>query len=202
MGILDSLTSGLVTAAKTTIYTSIVLGLVAVFGLYYFQTALIYPSNFPVNSRTVVSTPDEFGLPFESVSLLASDGVGLTAYLIKPRGSERAHKVTIVYFHSNAGNMGHRLPIAQQFYQNLDVNVFLLSYRGYGLSQGHANEAGIKLDSIAAIEYVKSHPQLKKTKIVLFGQSIGGAVAIHAASKGRVDGLIVENTFTSLVKVH
>jgi fermentation-respiration switch protein FrsA (DUF1100 family) len=193
---LDKATDWLLWMAKYTVYTTCFLGFGFVVGIYMYQTSMIYPSSFPEGSRKHVMKPDEFGLAYENVTLVTSDNVRLTAYLIMSRSPK---PITIVYFHSNAGNMGHRLPIAQVLYNKLNANVLLLSYRGYGLSEGSANEKGIKLDVQAAVEYVKSHNVLRTTKIVAYGQSIGGAAAIYAASAYKMDALIVENTFLSLV---
>ena len=73
----------------------------------------------------------------------------------------------------------------------------------YGLSEGSPSEKGIKLDSQLALDYITSHPLLEKTPIILYGQSIGGAVAtaLAAANPGRIKGVILENTFTSLAAV-
>ncbi|KAK4047312.1 bem46 protein, variant [Microbotryomycetes sp. JL201] len=177
--------------------------------LYSFQSLLIYPSYMPQDSRTHVPTPDEFEMPYEQVNLTTPDGVRLHAYLIKrplndddPTARPQA-RPTVLLLHANAGNVGHRLPIAKVFWFNMRCNVFALSYRGYGLSEGTANEKGLKLDAQTALDYILSHPELEKTNIFLYGQSIGGAVAIHLASRNanRIRGLIVENTFLSLPKL-
>jgi pimeloyl-ACP methyl ester carboxylesterase len=74
------------------------------------------------------------------------------------------------------------------------------NYR-YGLSEGKPNEKGIRMDAQTALDYIRSHPVLEKTKVVLYGQSIGGAVAVDLASNNpdRIEGIILENTFLSLV---
>lgn len=59
----------------------------------------------------------------------------------------------------------------------------MLSYRGYGRSTGEASEKGIRIDAQTALDYIKEHPVLKDTVVVLYGQSIGGAVAIDLASR-------------------
>lgn len=166
--------------------------------LYMNQNKLIYPSMVPEGSRTQVSKPSDFGLnDFQDLDLQAEDGVNLKAYFIK---QSPIAKTTLVYYHANAGNMGHRLPIAKLLYQKLGCNVLMLSYRGYGLSEGEASETGLKRDAQAALDFVTGHDQLKGGKIILYGQSIGGAVAIDIASRnqGKIDALIVENTFTTL----
>jgi pimeloyl-ACP methyl ester carboxylesterase len=71
----------------------------------------------------------------------------------------------------------------------------------YGLSEGSPSEAGIRSDAQMALDYIKSHPLLENTKVLLYGQSIGGAVAIDLAATNpdRIGGLILENTFLNLV---
>ncbi|KAF7456083.1 phospholipase/carboxylesterase [Cryptosporidium felis] len=116
---------------------------------------------------------------------------------------EKQKKVpTIIYFHGNAGNIGHRLPQFSELYDFTGVNIFAVSYRGYGDSEGTPSEEGFYLDAKAAIEYVSSKTSyVDKDKIFLFGHSIGGAVAIDLATKFSVAGLIIENTFTNISSV-
>ncbi|KAK4055397.1 bem46 protein, variant [Microbotryomycetes sp. JL221] len=185
---------------------------------YAGQSYLIYPSYMPQDSRTNVPTPNDFEMPnYEDIELTTPDGVKLHAYLIKrPRSSAVTtddsdendkeaprNRPTVLMLHANAGNVGHRLPIAKVFWYNMRCNVFALSYRGYGRSDGTPNEKGLKLDAQTALDFILSHPELEKTNIFLYGQSIGGAVAIHLASQNanRIRGLIVENTFLSLPKL-
>ena len=73
----------------------------------------------------------------------------------------------------------------------------------YGLSEGRPNEAGIRLDAQLALDYISSHPLLEKTKVILYGQSIGGAVAVDLAATNpdRIAGVVLENTFLNLRQV-
>ena len=172
---------------------------VSVLGLLFInQNKMIYPTMVPEGSRSLVAKPNEYGMSdYQELDLQASDGVNLKAYFIK---QSPLAKTTLIYYHANAGNMGHRLPIAKFLYEKLGCNILMLSYRGYGHSEGEANEEGLKKDSQAALDFVTGHEQLKGGKILVYGQSIGGAVAIHVASKnqGKIDALILENTFTTL----
>ncbi|KAI9324887.1 Alpha/Beta hydrolase protein [Zopfochytrium polystomum] len=93
----------------------------------------------------------------------------------KVGGGGAVSPYTILYLHANAGNMGHRLPIARVLQVTLNCNIVLLSYRGYGLSEGVASEAGIKVDAAAALEWIGRHAVLGGTRVVVYGQSIGGA---------------------------
>ncbi|GAA6005619.1 hypothetical protein JCM11491_003703 [Sporobolomyces phaffii] len=174
-------------------------------GLYLGQSRLIYPSGIPAGSRENVPTPDEFGMPYEELTLTTPDGVRIKAFLMlyEKDGVAAKDRPTVLLLHANAGNVGHRLPIAKVFYNRMRCNVLALSYRGYGKSEGTANEKGLKLDAQTALDYVLSNDKLERTKIWLYGQSIGGAVSIFLASQNvqRVHGLLIENTFLSLPKL-
>ncbi|KAI9594105.1 Alpha/Beta hydrolase protein, partial [Syncephalis fuscata] len=155
-----------------------------VFLAYYFQCSIIYLSRFPEGSRQVVDKPSDYDMPYEDVWLRSPDGVRLHAYLItRATPSETANAPTVFYCQANAGNMGHRLPIAKELYHRCNCNIFMLSYRGYGLSEGDANEKGIRLDMQTALTFIRDHDVIKDTRIVLYGQSIGGAIAIDLAAR-------------------
>jgi len=170
-----------------------------------------------------VPTPDEFGIPYEDVTLITPDKLKLKSYLIyaRPRNELQqlrgrtgpevrsfpsgdatfaSNRPTIIYYHANAGNMGHRLPIAKVFWESVGCNVMMLSYRGYGKSEGSPSEKGLRIDAQTALDYVTNHPILGKTKIIVYGQSIGGCVCIDVASRNpsTVSAMIIENTPLSL----
>lgn len=108
-------------------------------------------------------------------------------------------------FHGNAGNIGHRVPIAKAVQDTLHCNVLLLEYRGYGLSTGTPDEAGLKLDAQTGLDYLRQRAETRDDKIVVYGQSLGGAVSINLVAtnqdQGDIGGLILENTFLSIRKL-
>nr|CCC93050.1 unnamed protein product [Trypanosoma congolense IL3000] len=109
----------------------------------------------------------------------------------------------ILYFHGNAGNVGHRIPIAALLTSKYRCAVLMVDYRGFGLSDAvPPTEEGLKLDAQACLDYLIYHPRLPFGRIFVMGTSLGGAVAIHLAAQshnaGRIAGVIVENTFTSI----
>lgn len=193
--------------------------------LYKFQDVLLYFPDQPSSSRLYVPVPT--GIPHESVFVRAKDGVRLSLILLRYTGDPAtvvsANNATaannaasgatavdptappapapcILYFHGNAGNIGHRVPNALLMLVNLKAHVVLLDYRGYGKSEGEPSEQGLHLDAEAALDFVMTRPEVDKTKVVLFGRSLGGAVAIRlaAANPHRVAALMVENTFLSI----
>jgi fermentation-respiration switch protein FrsA (DUF1100 family) len=168
--------------------------------------ALIYPSHIPANARTDVPRPSEFNITdYEELLIPTRDGEKLSAFYIRaPKGSRNAD-VTVLMFHGNAGNIGHRVPIARMILSSAGCNVFMLEYRGYGLSTGEPDEAGLTIDAQTALDYLRQRAETRDHRIVVFGQSLGGAVAVKLVAKnqdvGNIDGLILENTFLSMRKL-
>ena len=111
-------------------------------GLYHYQDSLLYYPEQPESARVFVQTPISLGLPYENVSLTTKDGCRIVGYFIKQPPTSIGHAPTVLYFHGNAGNIGHRLHNAQALYRHCGFNIFLLEYRGYGKSQGTPSEFG------------------------------------------------------------
>ncbi|KAJ5577962.1 uncharacterized protein N7459_006926 [Penicillium hispanicum] len=174
--------------------------------LYFKQNELIYPRNVPVDARTNVPSPRQFGITdFEDLQIPTPDGESLHALFLRQPKSRYSRNLTVLMFHGNAGNIGHRVPIAKAVQDTLQCNVFMLEYRGYGLSTGTPDETGLKVDAQAGLDYLRQRPETRDTKIVVYGQSLGGAVAINLVAtnqeQGDVAGLILENTFLSIRKL-
>ncbi len=143
--------------------------------------------------RELVATPAELGLSFEDVSFRSADGVRLHGWYVP---GER--DVTWLWFHGNGGNIGHRLENLALFHSNLGVNIFLIDYRGYGLSEGRASEKGTYRDATGALDYLLSRDDVNPQKLIYFGRSLGCAVAVWLATQRRPRGLILESPFTSI----
>ena len=156
--------------------------------LFIFQSHYIY---YP--GRVLSVTPHSIGLQFESVSFETTDGVQLSGWFVP---SESARGV-ILFCHGNAGNISHRLDSIQIFHQ-LGLDVFIFDYRGYGQSEGKPTEQGTYKDSEAAWRYLIEERQVKPNEVIIFGRSLGGAVASWLAQSHTAGGLILESTFTSL----
>jgi len=171
--------------------------------LYFKQNEIIYPRNMPAGSRAGEPTPRDFGIEnAESIHLPTPDGETLHAYILHPKPSQPRKPITVLCFHGNAGNIGHRLPIGRVISDSLGCTAFMLEYRGYGLSTGDPDECGLTIDAQTALNYIRKSPDFKNTKLVVYGQSLGGAVAIKLVEanqhRGDIKGLILENTFTSI----
>ena len=104
----------------------------------------------------------------------------------------------------STGNIGS--PSYIGLYTRCGVNILLVEYRGYGLSDGYPSEQGFYLDGEAAVKYLMNRTDIDHQQIVLYGHSLGGAVATHIAAmdspwKSNISAVILENTFTSIQQI-
>ncbi len=159
--------------------------------LFLFQSRLIFLPN--VAGRDLVATPEDVGLSYRDVTIRTSDGEALHAWWL-PHPQPRA---ALLFSHGNAGNISHRLESLRLFYE-LGLEVLIYDYRGYGQSTGTPSEAGLYLDGIAALHWLLDEEDIAPADIVVFGRSMGAAVAARLASENRVAALILESGFTSV----
>ncbi len=166
----------------------LLLGLLLLNGLMF----LLQPSMIFFPFERLEQTPTDWGLGYENVTLKTQDGVQLHGWYIPHKNSEQ----TLLFFHGNAGNISHRGDSVKIFHQ-LGLNVFIIDYRGYGNSEGKANEDGLYKDARAAWLYLRENRALRQQDIIIFGRSLGGAVAAKLAAEVQPAGLILESTFSS-----
>ena len=144
--------------------------------------------------RGLAATPDSVGLDYEDVYLTAADGTRIHGWHI-PGESD----IALLWFHGNAGNISHRIDNILMLNRRLGVGVFIVDYRGYGLSEGRPSEKGIYMDAEAAFEYLTDELGLDAERdVVLFGRSLGVGVAVEMGTQHRVRGVILESGFTSI----
>uniref|UniRef100_A0A6B2LDT8 Serine aminopeptidase S33 domain-containing protein n=1 Tax=Arcella intermedia TaxID=1963864 RepID=A0A6B2LDT8_9EUKA len=172
--------------------------------LYLLQNRIVYVPYVPPNARVEFENPAAWNLSHEEIFVDTPDGEKIQCWLIKTK-HQPSSDPTLVFFHGNAGNISHRLPNIEQMINRLNCNVFIVSYRGYGKSSGNPSEMALKLDSMCALEYIQSRKDIHPKKIILFGRSLGGAVAIDLAAHSPVKphlphlaAVIIENTFSSI----
>jgi len=154
-----------------------------------FQRNLMY---FPDGRR---HPPTQVGLPqAEEVALTSSDGEKLIAWHVAPRDDKRV----IIYFQGNAGASDLRVG---RFHWIIEDGTGLIapSYRGYGGSSGRPSEQGLIRDALAAYDFAAK--RYDPSRIILFGESLGTAVAVALAAERKVGGLILDAPFTSAADV-
>ena len=163
--------------------------LLFIFFLKYYEKKGIY---FPV--RKISLTPKEMGIEFEDIYFFSTDSIKLNGWYVPAEES----RMTILFCHGNAGNIGDRVEIIELFHR-IGLNVFIFDYRGYGKSQGSPSEKGLYSDAQTAFEYLIEKRKLTERSIVVYGKSIGGNVAVDLCSKVKPAALISDSAFTSAV---
>jgi len=162
---------------------------VALFNGFMFlqQPSMVF---FP--NTKIEQTPNDWGLDFEEVYFNTEDGLKLHAWYIANNQAEK----TLLFFHGNAGNISHRRSSIEIFH-NLNLNVLIVDYRGYGKSEGNPSEQGFYKDATAAWYHLLDERGVDASDIIIFGRSLGGVVATELAARSKPAGLIVESTFSS-----
>lgn len=148
-------------------------------------------------------TPDERGWTYERVEIETEDGETLVGWYLPGEGEPEPRSV-VLYCHGNAGNIGGRLPVIEGLLA-LGQAVLIFDYRGFGDSTGRVTVAGTRLDVQAASEWLVARGWTED-RIVVWGRSIGGAIAIDQAARMSDAGtppaaLVVEGSFTSTIEL-
>ncbi len=155
----------------------------------YQDGTLYLPDRYPNG----VWEPAAHGLVTEDLWFRTADGVDLHGWWIAhPKAAG-----TVLYCHGSSGSIAHRVGVFRQL-AKLRVNVLAFDYRGYGRSSGVPSERGLYTDARAAYDHLVGPRGRSAEEILLFGHSLGGAVAIDAARDRRVAGLVVQSSFTDL----
>ena len=165
------------------------LGYALIVGLVFLvQDRLIY-----LPTERHMTTPERIGLAYEDVHLQVEPGVRVHGWFL-PGPAEDAP--VLLFLHGNAGNVSHRLESLRIFHQ-LGLAVLIIDYRGYGKSTGRPDEQGLYADARAAWEYLLEQRGYAPEQVVLFGRSLGAAVAAHQAAEAAPGAVILESAFTS-----
>lgn len=159
--------------------------------LYLFQRKLIY---FPNPERPKLA--DHNATDMRVVDIKSCDGLILSSWYKEPISKE---KPVVLYLHGNGGHIGYRMPIARQIL-NRGYGLLLLEYRGYGGNKGYPFEKGLYCDARSAIHYL-NEIGIPSNQIILYGESLGTAVATELAVDNESQCLILQSPFSSLSSV-
>lgn len=146
--------------------------------------------------RISYATPTEHGLRYEEVSFFSQDGTRLSGWFLPAIGTARG---TVLHFHGNAENMTSHFEFVD-WLPAAGYNLLVFDYRGYGKSAGRPDRPGLYEDSQAALAYLRSRKDIDPNKLLLLGQSLGGAQAIAVVGGGDRQGVravVVDSTFYS-----
>lgn len=166
------------------------LGVVLVF--VWLETTLMYPA--PAMSQ---GDWNPGWLEFEEANFVTKHGNAVHGWYCEHPNP----RAVVLLFHGNATDVASSAEELDFIRQRFAVSVMAFDYRGYGKSEGKPFQAGILADGLAAQEWLASQAGVSPESIVMWGRSIGGAVAVHTASVGGARGLILDRTFNSMVDV-
>ena len=178
--------------------------LIIVVALVLMENQMIYPApKFPAGNWNP-------SFAHEDVHFTSADGTKIHAWLMGPAarpevvrpGVQQETPRYILYCHGNGENVSHASNwTGQDLLKKLGCTVMVFDYRGYGKSEGSPGEVGIKLDAERAYDVFCDKLEIKPSEVILMGQSLGGAVAIHLAATKGCKALVVQRSFSSLPDV-
>jgi len=143
----------------------------------------------------VYSSPDREGVRAENVEFRSADGSRLHGWFLPASGSAKA---TVLHLHGNAANISNHLPLVS-WMPARGYHVLLFDYRGFGRSQGKPTLDGVVDDAIAALSYLRTRPEVDAARLVVFGQSLGGATALRMLARDSIGVrlAVIDSAFAS-----
>lgn len=152
-------------------------------------------NQFFIPMQQHVRTPTDIGLVYNNIKFESSDGTSLHGWWLPAHGEAKA---TILFLHGNAENISTHIG-SVHWLPNAGYNVFLFDYRGYGKSGGEVDIGGIIGDAEAAL--AKAVDLADNTAVIVYGQSVGAAIATYAVAhsqhRNKIKTLIIESSFSS-----
>ena len=159
--------------------------------VFFFQRNLLYhPSVDNYLKNQYVTKPAEI----EKVTITTKDNIELTGWFYRQNLSELK---TILFLHGNAGSLENRTYKLNHF-KNLNVNFLIIAWRGFSGNKGKPSERGLYEDGKSAIRWLETQ-DINEKNIILYGESLGTAIAIEIAQNKNFAGLILESPFTSMI---
>jgi len=169
----------------------VIIGLLSPAMWSWFERKMVF-----VPSRSSHWTPALSRWTFEEVWLTASDGVKLHGWFMPGESGSIRKGLGVLILHGNGGNISHRAPL-YDLLRREGLDVLAVDYRGYGRSRGTPSEEGTYRDAEAAWAWWLARGY-RAERILLLGESLGGAVATELAVRHPPGGLILQSTFTSI----
>ncbi len=178
------------------ILATVVLVVVLFFASVTVYVALAQSKYIYHPDKIIAATPAIVGLDFEDLSLTTEDGETIKAWLVPCVADGRQAERTVLFCHGNAGDMGDRIDSLQTF-NKLGYNTLVFDYRGFGESSGKPTEAGTYIDAQTCWDYLVDERKVLPENIIVFGRSLGGAIACWLAANANPGHLVLESTFAS-----
>ena len=170
-----------------TLSSIIIAYIVVIIFVYFYQRNLLYhPSENNYQNDTI-----QFN--YEEIFIKVNDEIKLKSWIIN---KDLKNFKTLVFFHGNAGDLSNRIYKLNEL-DKLDINILLISWRGFSGNEGYPTEKNLYEDAEAAIKWLNKK-KVSNSQIILYGESLGTGVAVEIASKNNFNSIILESPFTSI----
>lgn len=173
--------------------TSLLVGFAGVYILILGLMFLLQNKLLFMPSSVIIQTPQSAGFIAEDLWITTEDGVRIHGWYFPNESAE----LVVILSHGNAGNISGRIGIAETLLSS-GAAVVMYDYRGYGRSEGKPSEAGFYKDIEAVVHHLMAEKGYEETEMVMYGRSLGGAVAAYAATKFDIRGLVLDSAFLNL----
>tara|TARA_S200000501_G_scaffold299904_1_gene286837 strand:+ start:1033 stop:1833 length:801 start_codon:yes stop_codon:yes gene_type:complete len=170
-----------------TISSIIVAYLVVIIFVYFYQRNLLY---HPTENNY---QDDKVQFNYDEIFIKVDEEIKLKSWLIK---KDFVKYKTLVVFHGNAGHLSNRIYKLNELYK-LDINILLISWRGFSGNNGSPTEQNLYRDAEAAIKWLKDQ-KVRNNQIILYGESLGSGVAVEIGKRNKYNSIILESPFTSI----
>jgi fermentation-respiration switch protein FrsA (DUF1100 family) len=169
--------------------------LMALFGMSAFTLAGCVERFFFYPDAVTYTVPEQFGVRAQDVEIRSADGTRLHGWFLPASGEPKG---TVLHLHGNAANVSNHLPLVA-WLPARGYNVLMLDYRGFGRSEGKPTLDGIVDDALAALQYLRTRPDVDRERLIVFGQSLGGATALRmlARDAAGVRLAVIDSSFPS-----
>lgn len=192
LGVIIVLTSSSIKRSLLLVLLSY-LGVIVVF--MFIENRLLF---LPVRASEDWISPAYFSLKVEDVTLTSADGTRLHGWWCPLPEGTTAAPGAVLHCHGNAGNLSHRIYAIAEWQQSLRMPIFIFDYPGYGKSEGKPSEQGCYAAGDAAYDWLTQTKGIAPENILLYGDSLGGGVAVELARRRPHRALLLVRVFTSI----
>ena len=170
-----------------TLSSLIIAYLVLIIFIYFYQRNLLYhPSDNNYQG-------DKIQFDYEEIFIKVDEEIKIKSWIIEK--DFKKYK-TLVIFHGNAGHLSNRIYKLNELYK-LNINILLISWRGFSGNKGSPTEQNLYKDAEAAIKWL-NEKNISNNEIILYGESLGSGIAVEVGKENNFNSIILESPFTSI----
>jgi uncharacterized protein len=157
--------------------------------------------HLPTNNQQIVFTTNrndtiDLGFTIENVYFKSKNGNMLNGWFLKPKN--QTPEITLLHFHGSGNFLGDHYKYISPLMKN-SFQIFMFDYSGFGFSQGEATRENVVTDAVSALDYLKTREDVRETKLVIYGQSLGAyySTVVGPIVQNNIDAMVMEAPITS-----